>query len=194
MLNALRILAAASLLAATASITNAAPVNVGQEPGGVSNGLVQIHGGHRSCERGPRGWHRHNRYGDAVIVANGVATGVALTTVSGSVGSTSATIELRIAQSEETARTRSCAPAIESTKPTTLPPHHLNWASFRWAHATFCRAGPARFSLVRLTTLVEAEEPTRPVHIHPPARAFLYVPRVRLARSSGRVARLARNE
>ena len=64
MLNALRILAAASLLAATASITNAALLNVGQEPGGVSNGLVQIHGGHRSCERGPGGWHRHNRYGE----------------------------------------------------------------------------------------------------------------------------------
>jgi hypothetical protein len=52
MLNALRILAAACLLAVTASLTNAAPVNVGQEPGGVSNALVQIYGGHRSCERG----------------------------------------------------------------------------------------------------------------------------------------------
>ena len=64
MLNALRILAAASFLAATASITNAAPVNVGQELGGVTNDLVQIHGAHRSCERGRRGWHRHNRYGE----------------------------------------------------------------------------------------------------------------------------------
>jgi len=64
MLNALRILAAASLLAATASISNAAPLNVGQEPGEVSNDLVQVHGGHRSCERGPGGWHRHNRYGE----------------------------------------------------------------------------------------------------------------------------------
>ena len=64
MLNALRILAGASLLAATASITNAAPLNVGQELGAVSNDLVQVHGGHRSCERGPGGWHRHNRYGE----------------------------------------------------------------------------------------------------------------------------------
>ena len=39
--------------------------------------------------------------GNAVIVANGMAEGVALTTASGSVESTSATIELSIAQSEE---------------------------------------------------------------------------------------------
>jgi hypothetical protein len=64
MLNALRILGAASLLAVTASITNAAPISVGQAPGGMSNDLVQIHGSHRSCERGPGGWHRHNRYGE----------------------------------------------------------------------------------------------------------------------------------
>jgi hypothetical protein len=39
--------------------------------------------------------------GNAVLVASGVAKGVALTTASGSVGSTSATIELRVPQSEE---------------------------------------------------------------------------------------------
>lgn len=50
--------------------------------------------------------------GNAAIVENGVAKGVALITASGSVGSTSATIELRIAQSERTARTSGCAPAI----------------------------------------------------------------------------------
>jgi len=64
MLNTLRILAGAGLLAATASITNAAPMSVGQELGAGSNALVQIHGSHRSCERGPGGWHRHNRYGE----------------------------------------------------------------------------------------------------------------------------------
>jgi hypothetical protein len=97
MLNALRILAAACLLAVTASLTNAAPVNVGQEPGGVSNALVQIYGGHRSCERGPRAGIAIIDTGNGAIVANGVAKGVALTTASGSVGSTSATTELRVA-------------------------------------------------------------------------------------------------
>src|SRR5262245_13401207 len=52
--------------------------------------------------------------GNAVLVANGVAKGVALTTASGSVGSTSATIELRVAQFEETARSRWRAPALVS--------------------------------------------------------------------------------
>jgi hypothetical protein len=41
--------------------------------------------------------------GNAVLAANGAAKGVAPTTASGSVGSTSATTELRIAQSEESA-------------------------------------------------------------------------------------------
>jgi hypothetical protein len=64
MLNKFRILAAASLLAIAASTANAAPMNLNQETGGVRHDLVQIHGGHRSCERGPGGWHRHNRYGE----------------------------------------------------------------------------------------------------------------------------------
>ena len=29
-----------------------------------SIGVTQVHGNHRSCERGPGGWHRHNRYGE----------------------------------------------------------------------------------------------------------------------------------
>ena len=57
-------LAAAGLLAATASMVSAAPANVGQVPDGLSNGVVQVHGSHRSCQRGPAGWHRHNRYGE----------------------------------------------------------------------------------------------------------------------------------
>ena len=64
MIITLKILAAAGLLAATASMVSAAPANVGQVPDGLSNGVVQVHGSHRSCQRGPAGWHRHNRYGE----------------------------------------------------------------------------------------------------------------------------------
>jgi hypothetical protein len=60
----LKTLAAASLFAASASVAGAAPMSVGQVPDGLSNGVVQVHGRHRSCERGGRGWHRHNRFGE----------------------------------------------------------------------------------------------------------------------------------
>jgi hypothetical protein len=45
-------------------VAGAAPSNVGQVPEGLSNGVVQVHGNHRSCERGPGGWHRHNQFGE----------------------------------------------------------------------------------------------------------------------------------
>ena len=60
----LKTLAAAALLAASASLAGAAPVTVGQVPNAVNSGLVQVHGNHRDCERGARGWHRHNRLGE----------------------------------------------------------------------------------------------------------------------------------
>jgi hypothetical protein len=63
MIRTLKALAAAGLLAGSASLANAAPVSVGQ-PLGLTNDLVQVHGNHRSCERGARGWHRHNRMGE----------------------------------------------------------------------------------------------------------------------------------
>ena len=64
MIRTLKIMAAAGLLAAAASTAIAAPTGVGQVSDGASNGVVRIHGNHRSCERGPGGWHRHNRYGE----------------------------------------------------------------------------------------------------------------------------------
>ena len=64
MIRTLKTLAAAGLLAAAASMATAAPGNIGQVPDGASNGVTQVHGGHRSCERGPGGWHRHNRFGE----------------------------------------------------------------------------------------------------------------------------------
>jgi hypothetical protein len=64
MFKPLKILAAAGLFAATASMAGAAPANLGQATDGLSNGLIKVHGFHRSCERGPGGWHRHNRFGE----------------------------------------------------------------------------------------------------------------------------------
>lgn len=60
----LKALAAAGLLAGTASIAGAAPMPVAPVDTGLSNGIVQVHGNHRTCMRGKRGWHRHNRYGE----------------------------------------------------------------------------------------------------------------------------------
>jgi hypothetical protein len=64
MLKMLMKLAAASLLATTASMAVAAPSTNLQSTRGVENDIVRVHGRHRSCERGPGGWHRHNHYGE----------------------------------------------------------------------------------------------------------------------------------
>jgi hypothetical protein len=64
MVGTVKILAAAVLLASTASMASAVPANVGQLSEGLNSDIVRVHGYHRSCERGRRGWHRHNRYGE----------------------------------------------------------------------------------------------------------------------------------
>jgi hypothetical protein len=65
MIKPLKIFAAAGLLFASASFANAAPAaNIGQVTDGLSDGLVQVHGEHRSCRRGRYSWHRHNRFGE----------------------------------------------------------------------------------------------------------------------------------
>ncbi len=64
MIRTLNTLAAAGVLAATASVVSAAPATVEKPATGAGNGLVQVHGDHRSCQRGPGGWHRHNRFGE----------------------------------------------------------------------------------------------------------------------------------
>jgi hypothetical protein len=64
MFTPLRILAAAGLFALGSSMASAAPANVGQVTDGLTNGITQVHGFHRSCQRGRRGWHRHNRFGE----------------------------------------------------------------------------------------------------------------------------------
>lgn len=64
MIQSFKMLAAAGFLVAAAAGANAAPANMSQVPDGLSNGLTQVHFGHRSCQRGPGGWHRHNRFGE----------------------------------------------------------------------------------------------------------------------------------
>jgi len=60
----LRIVAVAGLVAA-GSVANAAAFTA-RLPANVGNGGIveQVHGFHRSCQRGPGGWHRHNQFGD----------------------------------------------------------------------------------------------------------------------------------
>jgi hypothetical protein len=65
MIRALKTAGAAAVLAITASVAGAAaPSSVGPVAEGVDNSLVRVHGYHRSCERGPGGWHRHNQWGE----------------------------------------------------------------------------------------------------------------------------------
>ena len=64
MIGPLKTMAAAALLAVTASMASAAPANMSQVQDGASSNIVKVHGNHRSCERGRGGWHRHNRFGE----------------------------------------------------------------------------------------------------------------------------------
>jgi hypothetical protein len=64
MIGTVKTLAAAALLASTASMASAVPANIGQLPENLSSAVVRVHGDHRSCQLGRRGWHRHNRYGE----------------------------------------------------------------------------------------------------------------------------------
>jgi hypothetical protein len=93
MIGTLKTMAAAALLAATASMASAAPANMSQVPAGMSGDVVQVHGDHRSCQRGPGGWHRHNRYGERRPCRDGAAKAVVLIPASGSARSGTATIE-----------------------------------------------------------------------------------------------------
>lgn len=60
----LKAAAAAAILAATASLANAAPPNMSPMPEGIGSGVTKTHGDHRVCARDRRGWHRHNRFGE----------------------------------------------------------------------------------------------------------------------------------
>jgi len=56
--------AAAGLAAIVASHAGAAPFQ--SSAGGATalpSSVIQVHGFHRDCRRGPGGWHRHNKWG-----------------------------------------------------------------------------------------------------------------------------------
>lgn len=59
---------AAAALALSATAATAGPIGpIGAPSTADSESLViQVHGGHRSCELGPAGWHRHNRFGERI--------------------------------------------------------------------------------------------------------------------------------
>lgn len=59
-----RTIAAAGILAATASMASAAPTPMTPIPDGAMNGVIKVHGNHRVCAQDRRGWHRHNRFGE----------------------------------------------------------------------------------------------------------------------------------
>ena len=62
----LKAMAAAAVLAVTASLAGAAPMTT--TPAGVAEeaagNVLKVHGNHRSCQRDSRGWHRHNEWGE----------------------------------------------------------------------------------------------------------------------------------
>jgi len=64
MVGTFKALAAAALLASTASTASAVPANIGQLSEGLNRDIIRVHGDHRSCQLDRRGWHRHNRYGE----------------------------------------------------------------------------------------------------------------------------------
>lgn len=51
---------------ALASAVAAAPVGQASTPGTPPTDVVTVHGVHRTCQLGPAGWHRHNRFGDRI--------------------------------------------------------------------------------------------------------------------------------
>jgi hypothetical protein len=73
MFKTLKLLTAAALLTGFAASANAAPASaVGPNAFGGANSernLVEIHGRHRACRFGARGWHRHTwRRGERVRI------------------------------------------------------------------------------------------------------------------------------
>jgi len=65
MSGALKALAAAAFLAATASLAGAAPAtSLGPMAQGADSVVVRVHGYHQHCARDKYGWHRHNQWGE----------------------------------------------------------------------------------------------------------------------------------
>lgn len=51
-----------------AAPVGAAPAGMAKDVGAAAPTaeIELVHGNHRSCERGPAGWHYHNRFGDRI--------------------------------------------------------------------------------------------------------------------------------
>lgn len=64
MVGTLKTAAAVAFVTAAISTAGAVPSNMGQLFDTHTDGVVRVHGDHRSCQRGPGGWHRHNRFGE----------------------------------------------------------------------------------------------------------------------------------
>lgn len=66
-------IAALSALAfvASAATASAAPLTGLDKVPAAENGVIQVHGRHRSCELGGRGWHRSPRFGDRITCRPG---------------------------------------------------------------------------------------------------------------------------
>jgi hypothetical protein len=64
MIRSMKSIVAAGIFAVIAGGVQAAPANFAHDGTGVTDGLIKVHGDHRRCERGPNGWHRHNRFGE----------------------------------------------------------------------------------------------------------------------------------
>jgi hypothetical protein len=61
----LKALAAATVLAATASLAGAAPVTkLGSVAEKADSSVLEVHGLHQHCARDRYGWHRHNQWGE----------------------------------------------------------------------------------------------------------------------------------
>jgi hypothetical protein len=58
-------LAAAAVVAAAASMANAAPSTMlGETAPAVESSVIRVHGNHHSCQRDRYGWHRHTDWGE----------------------------------------------------------------------------------------------------------------------------------
>jgi hypothetical protein len=63
MIRSMKYIAAAGLLA-FASGAQAAPASMSPAGPSLTDGIIQVHGDHRRCERDRRGWHRMNANGE----------------------------------------------------------------------------------------------------------------------------------
>lgn len=64
MIKSMKYIAAAGLFAVFASGAQAVPAGMDTSGTNLTDGIIQVHGDHRRCERDRHGWHRMNRNGE----------------------------------------------------------------------------------------------------------------------------------